>query len=112
MIYRICTEDVNEKATSALVAENFPCFTVFKGHGYWQGKRERSLCYEIWLDEDLPSEIDPPTARSTNWERIQNVGFLVACLNHQEAVLVQRISSEGRLLYNYHLNQEVENATV
>lgn len=57
MLFRILTEKINSKSTGQpqrtidLVAKFFDGFTVLNGQGYWQGKPEDCIIFEIETDK-------------------------------------------------------------
>lgn len=85
MIYRICTENKNKEYIENLVADQFVCFSIFEGIGYWLGTRELSLCIEIDIKCDERSKV---VAIAENIKKH----------NNQEAVLVQEIKSNSILI--------------
>ena len=92
MVIRISTERKRVSWLCGLVGEFFDGFTVYKTIGYWQGKREKSIVFEI---------------DTTGFDRIQrllldtNLHMIVKKIcgyNRQNCVLVQKIESETVLL--------------
>lgn len=84
MLYRIFTEHKNLPAIKCIVADWFDGCTMFEAVGYWQGKREKSLCIEIWGHED--------------WWAIKAIVSAIKRVNSQDAVLVQQIECIGQMI--------------
>ena len=45
--YRIYTENKRKRFLLRLFSESFPGFTVYEATGFWQGKQEKTLMFEI-----------------------------------------------------------------
>jgi len=80
MLYRIYTEDVkrNRKAVEREISAAYPGFTLTKGQGFWRLQKENSLIVEI---------VAPHSAD----QKVLRLARRIKTVNHQEAVLVQRI---------------------
>ena len=86
MLFRILTEDINELKTAKtieLVSKFFNGFTLIKGIGYWQGKPENCLIFEIQTDNK----------KDVLWLANQ-----IKLQNNQESVLVQEIKSTAKFI--------------
>jgi hypothetical protein len=86
MLYRILTEDINQlktEKTIELVSKFFNGFTLIKGIGYWQGKPENCLIFEIQTDDK----------KDVFWLANQ-----IKLQNNQESVLVQEIKSTAKFI--------------
>ena len=89
MIIRICTERKNIKWLHSLIGEFFDGFTVYNTTGYWRGKREKSIVFEI-------SAVD-----KTHLLLNANIKMIVKKIcgyNRQDCILVQRIESDDQIL--------------
>ena len=53
--YRIYTENKRKRFLLRLFSESFPGFTVYKATGFWQGKQEKTLVFEI-ITNDLSAD--------------------------------------------------------
>ena len=73
--YRIYTERKNTKWICKIVSEKFAGFTVYQTIGYWQGKREHSLCIEI-ISENAGTE-----------HYIRQICLKIKGYNRQESVM-------------------------
>ena len=89
MIIRIITERKNYNWLCELVGEFFPSFTVYKAAGFWMGKREKSIVFEIDLLDTRDHLLDA---------NIRMVCRKICGYNKQQSVLVQRIESKSELL--------------
>jgi hypothetical protein len=86
MLYRLYTQDKNRRFICELVSKYFPGFSIIKQTGYWQGKKECSLCIEIISDM--------PSVR-------HNIDLICRAIkghNNQSAVLVYCIEGETLLI--------------
>lgn len=82
-VYRIYTEDINREDTIKLVSKWFDGFTVYQAMGYWQGKAESSLIFEvIACQENFTSPVYDYAIR------VQTVCKLIAEQNKQADVMV------------------------
>ena len=73
-LFRIYTEDKNyERIILPLLSVSFDGFSVYKGIGYWQGQKEKSLLIEIYTN---------------NQNIIKAIAERIKHHNKQEAVLV------------------------
>ena len=85
MLYRIITEDKGipklRLQLEQIVGKYFDGFTVFEATGYWKGARENSLVFEISVPD------------KTALYAVVNAADEIKTVNKQEAVLVQKISS-------------------
>lgn len=86
MLYRIHTENRHRKFIEQLVSEHFAGFSIHTQVGYWQGKREKSLCIEIVSDS-------PATAL-----KINRICKAICGYNKQDYVLIQAIPAETKLI--------------
>lgn len=86
MLYRIHTENKHKKFIEQLVSEHFAGFSIYTQIGYWQGKREKSLCIEI--------TVDSPAAVF----KIERICKAICGYNKQECVLVQAIPVEMKFI--------------
>ena len=92
MIIKISTERKRTKWLCSLISEFFNGFTVYKTVGYWRGKREKSIVFEI------------DTAGFDNTQRLlldMNIKMIcrkICGLNRQDAVLVQKVESTSYML--------------
>jgi hypothetical protein len=75
VLYRIYTEDINHEATVNLVSSRFEGFTVITGWGFWQGKAEATIIFEVEGSE---------TTRII----VEAVANEIKLANHQQSVLV------------------------
>ena len=85
MFYRIITEDKNRVRIESWVGIFFDSFTAYPAQGYWKGKRENSLIIEIDVSPDDP-------------KRVSMLADALKYINHQEAVLVQRLEVHSTLI--------------
>lgn len=87
MIYRIVTEDKgNVQELVNLITPHFQGFNVTQGVGYYQGKKEAFVCFEIDTLED------------DNKIAIHRLAVEIREYNKQECVLVQEIAAKSRLI--------------
>lgn len=93
MLYRLFTKRKNVKNLLQLVSEHFGGFTVFETLGYWQGKKEKSLCVEI-----VSNEVD-------DVYHIHTLCRQICGYNHQDCVLVQTINVDSNLHYVSYIEQ-------
>ena len=87
-LYRLFTERKNVNAILRFVGQEFGGFTVYETIGYWQGKKERSLCIEIAVDKitaDIPY-------------KISSICWMICGYNNQNCVLVQVLDVESQLI--------------
>lgn len=89
MIVRIITERKNIKWLCSLIGEFFPGFTVYKAIGYWQGRREKSIVFEIDMLDNNTLLLDV---------NIKLIVRKICGYNRQEYVLVQHVKSESVIL--------------
>jgi hypothetical protein len=86
MLYRIYTENTKRQhVIRDAVSKRYPGFTLIKGVGYWQGKREQSLIIEI---------ITPRPDDKT----ILKLAGDIKRLNRQESVLVVKYPVDSVLV--------------
>ncbi len=90
MILRITTERKHIKWLCKLIGNFFPGFTVYKTIGYWQGKREKSIVFEI----DTIGYINAHLLDAN----IKLIVRKICGYNRQECVLVQKIESDSQIL--------------
>jgi len=86
MLYRIQTENKHKKFIERLVSEYFAGFSTYTQTGYWQGKREKSLCIEIVTDSSAAAL------------KINRICKAICGYNKQDCVLVQVIPAEVKLI--------------
>jgi hypothetical protein len=82
------TERKNISTILRFVGQEFSSFTVYETVGYWQGKKERSLCIEIAVDKitaDIPY-------------KISGICRTICSYNDQTCVLVQVLDVETQLI--------------
>jgi hypothetical protein len=72
-IYRIYTQDKNQREIARLTAERFESFTVQPTSGYYRGKRERSIVLEI---VGAPPHL------------VEQLAKLIRVMNGQKSVLI------------------------
>ncbi len=86
-LYRIFTEDKNYAAITGRLDIQFPDgYTIINANGAWQGVREKSLIIEIVSDS--------PSIESD----IGKLAYWLKKFNEQDAVLLQVLNVESRLL--------------
>lgn len=86
MLYRIHTENKHRRFIERLVSEHFAGFSIHVQIGYWQGKREKSLCIEI--TSDSPAAV----------LKITRICKAICGYNKQDCVLIQTIPAEMKLI--------------
>lgn len=86
MLYRIQTENKRRKFIEQLVSEHFAAFSIYTQTGYWQGKREKSLCIEI-VSDSLAAPL-----------KINKICRAICGYNKQDCVLIQTIPAEIKLI--------------
>jgi hypothetical protein len=86
-LYRIHTENKNRKWLEQIIAERFSGFSIQEQTGYWQGKKEKSLCIEIM------------SSRKSDPIRIQEIVKMICGYSYQDCVLVQIINLD-KFLYS------------
>ncbi len=77
MLYRICTEDINQGKIEKIVSKSYPGFTIIKGEGFWESQKEESLIIEIVTGNDDGI--------------INDIANKIKKVNNQDAILVQKI---------------------
>jgi len=85
MLYRIYTENKNQKAIEKIVSKAFEGFTIFKAKGFWRLQAEKSLIIEI----------ESPTI---DREAVNKIAKDIKESNKQESVLVQEIKNNNWLV--------------
>lgn len=85
MLYRIHTQNKNKKFLCQLISKYFDGFSVIEQIGYWQSKKEKSLCIEIVAD----------TASTAL--KIGQLCKAICGYNRQDAVLIQEIDCKTYL---------------
>lgn len=85
MLYRICTENVNQNKIEKIVSKLFDGFTIVKGTGFWKRQKENSLIVEIVGDE-------------SDLNKVKSIASEIKVINDQDAVLVQRIENNNWLI--------------
>lgn len=88
MLIRILTENKNYGDVLKLTRERFASFTVINAEGIWHDEREHSLIIEV----DTQKHINEYR------ERAEKLAYAIKKLNNQDAVLVQYIELESRLI--------------
>jgi hypothetical protein len=92
MIIRLCTEDKNYEAVRTLCTESFPCFTIYRSEGCWNGIVEPALTIEIAV---IPHEPDTLAQYKT---MACELALSIKEVNQQEAVLIEYIDSTNVLI--------------
>lgn len=83
-LFRIYTEDKNyDKVIKPILETAFDGFRVYRGAGYWQGVKEKSLLIEVYTN---------------NPELIRAIAERVKFHNKQEAVLVTETDCKVELV--------------
>lgn len=82
-MYRILTEDINRSAILGLLSEDKLSATVYPVTGLWHGKTENSIAIEL---------------ASVPYQTVKGLARKIKKLNSQEAVLIQTIQTEDRLV--------------
>ncbi|KKK51353.1 hypothetical protein LCGC14_3115790 [marine sediment metagenome] len=85
MLYRIITENKNYDHIVEIVKVYFTGFTIIKAQGYWKNTAEHSLIIEIVTDK-------------ANRNQIDHIAYNIKKRNEQQAVLVQSIPVESKLI--------------
>ena len=85
MLYRIYTENKNQKAIEKIVSKAFEGFTIFKAKGFWRLQAEKSLIIEI----------ESPTI---DRKAVNKIAKDIKESNKQESVLVQEIKNNNWLI--------------
>lgn len=85
-LYRILIENKHRKFIERLVSRHFTGFSMHIQTGYWQGKREKSLCIEIVSDSPVCAL------------KINRICKAICGYNKQDCVLVQTIPAEAKLI--------------
>lgn len=83
MLYRLYTEDKNREAIVKIVSQETDGFTLIPAIGYWKGQPENSLIIEL----DGLSAFDAG-----------RIAEAIRQANNQQAVLVQEIVTESKLV--------------
>lgn len=89
MLYRLITENINQQRIIEIVQRYFDSFTLIPAIGYWQGQREPALIIEVCSSYNHPNISE------------NNINFIaqeIKELNHQQAILIQKIESSTLLL--------------
>ena len=81
--YKLYTECKNVKWLCREISEVFGGFTVYKTTGFWQGKREKSVCIEVMTNEGHAEHW------FTNVLRFKIMGY-----NKQDCVLITKSEVE------------------
>lgn len=79
MLYRIFTENKNQKEIEQVINKYYEGYTLIKGEGFWRLQKENSLIIEI-VTEDADAKI---SAIATD----------IKSINKQDTVLVQKIQN-------------------
>jgi hypothetical protein len=87
-IYRLLTERKNVSTILRFVGQEFGGFTIYETVGYWQGRKERSLCIEIAIGKETA---DIPY-------KISCICRTICSYNDQTCVLVQVLDVETQLI--------------
>lgn len=85
MLARILTENKDYQDVLSIVNQFMPSYTIIKADGVWHAVPEHSLIIEI--DMDVMSKQD-----------IESVAHKIKKLNKQQAVLVQYLQCESKLI--------------
>jgi hypothetical protein len=85
MIARILTENVNFNDIKKLTREYFPSVTYINAEGVWQAANEHSLIIEIDIT-------------NAEKQRAEKLAYGIKKLNKQQAVLVQYIQCESKMI--------------
>ena len=85
MLYRIYTENKNQKEIEKIVSKAFDGFTIFKAKGFWRLQEEKSLIIEI----------ESPRIGK---EKVNKLAKRIKKANSHEAVLVQEIKNNNWLV--------------
>ncbi len=85
MLYRIYTENKNQKTIEKIITNYFDGFTIIKGQGFWKGQKENSLIIEIEVQVD---EV----------EKVDQIAEDIKHANNQQAVIIQKINSDSWLV--------------
>ena len=85
MLYRILTENINQKKVKEIVSRQFDGFSIINSVGYWKGSKEKSLIIEISGDKKIKSNI-------------VSCANLIKKENKQDAVLIQSFSDNSFLI--------------
>ena len=85
MLYRIYTENKNQKAIEKIVSKAFEGFTIFKAKGFWRLQAEKSLIIEI-------------EAPGIGRDAVNKIAKKIKESNKQESVLVQEIKNNNWLI--------------
>ncbi len=85
MLYRIYTENKNQKAIEKIVSKAFEGFTIYKAKGFWRLQAEKSLIIEI-------------TTPGIDREIVNKIAKDIKKANKQESVLVQEIKNNNWLI--------------
>lgn len=88
MLIRILTENKNYEDVQKLTRQFIPAFTILKAEGCWGGAKEHSLIIEIDTMKNL----------NEYRERADKLAYAIKKLNNQDAVLIQYIECESRLV--------------
>lgn len=86
MLYRIYTENKPETKQGCIdiVSAQFDGFTVFEGIGYWQGKAENCLVFEVDTNYDIGT--------------VRIVAQAIKEYNEQECVLIECLQSHKEFI--------------
>ena len=82
-IYRVYTQRKNLKWLCEIISEVWGGFTVYKTIGFWQGKREKSVCIEVMTNE----------GHAENWFT-DGLRFKIMGYNKQDYVLITKSEVE------------------
>lgn len=93
MLARILTENKNYTDIVALVAKYFDGATIIKADGLWDSKIEHSLIIEILCDDNSNGN-SMPVIR----EKIVQLAYKIRKHNKQDAVLIQFLQCESKLV--------------
>lgn len=81
-VFRIYVENVEFQESIDLVAEIFPGFSLYTGFGYWQGKSESTVTFEIVTDESARKDVEI-------------LSHKLRKLNRQDVVFITEHSAKG-----------------
>jgi len=89
VMFRIFTEDTGRDKIALVMDTHFPSYTMYPAEGVWKGEHGKSLVLEVL---SAPSDIK---VIQTN---VEMAAQEIKMLNHQKAVLVQKVANENWLI--------------
>ena len=87
IMYRLYTENKNHKKTIKTVNKHFKGFTIYKGIGYWNNKKESSACFEIIAKDNKKIR-----------DSLKTIANTIKKENKQEAIYLTESIIKGKLL--------------